>query len=229
MTEQMKMDVDPVREIARQLGIHVYGDGLLSKIRDTIALLKDEAHNCKQFRELIEEQARASLPVGVPDGYALVPARMELLPEDIAAIMFHCGGDEDSTEVDEMFQGGVLWVGETRDDDGSTTYGLNIACVECLGEGSTPLVEFAAPAVKESLSVATPSAPAAEPAPVAALSGGVRVPRELLQDLHDLASDAVEHHRAAFAGYKLKRQANMEDVVDRARALLAPAEQGGGK
>lgn len=90
-------------------------------------------------------QARASLPVGVPEGYALVPARMELLPEDIAVIMFHCGGDDDATEVDERFQGGVLWVGETRDDDGSTTYGLNIACVECLEEGSTPVVEFSPP------------------------------------------------------------------------------------
>lgn len=54
----------------------------------------------------------------------------------------------------------------------------------------------------------------------------VSVPVELLQDLHDLASDAVEHHRAAFAGYKLKRQANMEHVVDKARALLASHGRG---
>lgn len=55
----------------------------------------------------------------------------------------------------------------------------------------------------------------------------VSVSVELLQDLHDLASDAVEHHRAAFAGYKLKRQANMEGVVDKARALLASHAEGG--
>ncbi|MDZ4192898.1 MAG: hypothetical protein U1D65_12895 [Pseudomonas sp.] len=55
----------------------------------------------------------------------------------------------------------------------------------------------------------------------------VRVPVELLQDLHDLASDAVEHHRAAFAGYKLKRQGNMDHVVDKARALLASHAEGG--
>lgn len=55
----------------------------------------------------------------------------------------------------------------------------------------------------------------------------VSVPVELLQDLHDLASDAVEHHRAAFAGYKLKRQANMDDVVDKARAILASHAEGG--
>lgn len=55
----------------------------------------------------------------------------------------------------------------------------------------------------------------------------VSVPVELLQDLHDLASDAVEHHRAAFAGYKLKRQANMDHAVDKARALLASHAEGG--
>lgn len=55
----------------------------------------------------------------------------------------------------------------------------------------------------------------------------VSVPVELLQDLHDLASDAVEHHRAAFAGYKLKRQANMDATVDKARALLASHAEGG--
>ena len=86
----------------------------------------------------------------VPEGWALVPARMELLPEDIAVIMFHCGGDDDATEVDERFQGGVLWVGETLDDDGSKSYGLNIACVECLEEGSTPVVEFSPPAMLDS-------------------------------------------------------------------------------
>lgn len=54
----------------------------------------------------------------------------------------------------------------------------------------------------------------------------VSVPMELLQDLHDLASDAVDHHRAAFAGYKLKRQANMEHVVEKARAILASHQRG---
>ncbi|WP_447593619.1 hypothetical protein [Aquipseudomonas campi] len=101
----------------------------------------------EHFKLLAAEVAQAGAPdsVAVPEGYALVPARMELLPEDIATILFHCGGDEDATEVDEQFQGGVLWVGETRDDDGGTTYGLNIACIECLEEGSTPVVEFARP------------------------------------------------------------------------------------
>lgn len=83
----------------------------------------------------------------VPDGHALIPARIELSPEDIACIMLQCGGDEEATEIDEQFNGGVLWVGSLRDDDGSETYGLHIACVGYLEEGSTTIAEFeAAPA-----------------------------------------------------------------------------------
>ena len=80
----------------------------------------------------------------VPDGHALIPARIELSPEDIACIMLQCGGDEEATEIDEQFNGGVLWVGSLRDDDGSETYGLHIACVGYLEEGSTTIAEFAA-------------------------------------------------------------------------------------
>lgn len=52
----------------------------------------------------------------------------------------------------------------------------------------------------------------------------VNVPRELLQDLRDLASDAVDHHRQAFAGYKLERQARMDQVIANADALLNGGE-----
>ena len=55
-------------------------------------------------------------------------------------------------------------------------------------------------------------------------SAHVSVPRELLQDLRDLASDAVDHHRQAFAGYKLERQANMDQVIANADALLNGGE-----
>lgn len=55
-------------------------------------------------------------------------------------------------------------------------------------------------------------------------SAHVSVPRELLQDLRDLASDAVDHHRQAFAGYKLERQANMDHVIANADALLNGGE-----
>lgn len=103
------------------------------------------AHFPKALQELIDLARSAPLApaVAVPEGYALVPTRMELLPEDIAAIMFHCGGDEDATEIDEQYQAGLLWIGEVQDDDGNKVYGLNIACYECLEEGSTPLVELA--------------------------------------------------------------------------------------
>lgn len=103
------------------------------------------AHFAKALQELIDLAHSAPLPPtgAVPEGYALVPTRMELLPEDIAAIMFHCGGDEEATEIDEQYQAGLLWIGEVQDDDGNKVYGLNIACYECLEEGSTPLVELA--------------------------------------------------------------------------------------
>ena len=75
------------------------------------------------------------------------------------------------------------------------------------------------PRHKKALCAAVRAAQQSEPKQVSA-------PVELLQDLHDLASDAAEHHRAAFAGYKLKRQANMDHVVDKARALLASHRRG---
>ena len=60
--------------------------------------------------------------------------------------------------------------------------------------------------------------------PVAQQSAHVSVPRELLQDLRDLASDAVDHHRQAYAGYKLERQANMDQVIANADAILNGGE-----
>ena len=51
------------------------------------------------------------------------------------------------------------------------------------------------------------------------------VPVELLEDLRDLAADAVEHHRAACAGYKKERQARMDKTVAEASALLASTGQ----
>lgn len=48
----------------------------------------------------------------------------------------------------------------------------------------------------------------------------VAVPRHLLDDLHDLASDAAEHHRAAYASHKPTRQASIDSTVEAARALL---------
>ena len=53
----------------------------------------------------------------------------------------------------------------------------------------------------------------------------VSVPRELLQDLRDLAQDAVDHHRQAYAGYKLERQANMDQVIANADTILNGGEE----
>ena len=50
------------------------------------------------------------------------------------------------------------------------------------------------------------------------------VPVELLEDLRDLAADAVELQRAAYAGYKRERLARMDKTVADASALLASAE-----
>ena len=82
--------------------------------------------------------------VSVPDGYALVPEKMTL---DFEAIeMIRCMTGEGATE--DEFSECVLWVGETVDDDGKASgHGLNIACNECLEEGSIPVIEFANPVV----------------------------------------------------------------------------------
>jgi hypothetical protein len=82
--------------------------------------------------------------IEVPDGYVLVPARMELTPENMEALAFMLGGDPDAKDADERWNGGTLWVGETVGDNGEKYYGLNVANVECYEEGSIPIVEFAA-------------------------------------------------------------------------------------
>ena len=56
-------------------------------------------------------------------------------------------------------------------------------------------------------------------------AGCKAVPVELLEDLRDLAADAVESQRAAYAGYKKERIARMDKTVAEASALLASAGQ----
>lgn len=58
MTEPNK-ERDPIRDIARQLGIQTFGDGLLVKIRETIDCLRSQAQNCAQYRaemEIVQRQ-----------------------------------------------------------------------------------------------------------------------------------------------------------------------------
>lgn len=106
-------------------------------------LAKGDPRDVAAYCAFLWHHCQSTSPA-VPDGYAVVPKRMELLPEDIAVIMYHCGGDPDATEVDEQFTGGILWIGEVQEDDGSLVHGLNIASAECPEEGSTTLVELAA-------------------------------------------------------------------------------------
>ena len=97
-----------------------------------------------EIKALHERVAALSQPAGVPEGYVLIPARMELTPENMAALAFMLGGDPDAKDADERWNGGTLWVGETIGDNGEKYYGLNVANVECYEEGSMPIVEFAA-------------------------------------------------------------------------------------
>lgn len=106
-------------------------------------LAKGDPRDVAAYCAFLWHHCQSTSPA-VPDGYAVVPKRMELLPEDIAVIMYHCGGDPDATEVDEQYTGGILWIGEVQEDDGSLVHGLNIASAEYPEEGSTTLVELAA-------------------------------------------------------------------------------------
>lgn len=215
-------------------------------------------------------QARASLPVGVPDGWALVPV-------EPTRTMLHRAYDNNlmpwiSRQSTGHDCAAGIW--ESMLAAAPTVKAEQVQCADPCGlaphaqafnaapaEALIPSLPAAGLAVEEVEVVGTRYVAISESGRkislvrlsrkrrpgwqeddlmtvaqhkriVAALSAQqsaperVSVPVELLQDLHDLASDAVEHHRAAFAGYKLKRQANMDDVVGKARALLASHGRG---
>lgn len=78
----------------------------------------------------------------VPEGYALVPEKMVL---DLEAMenLLAMTGDEFTQEA---FPECLLWVGETiNEDTEERCYGLNVACNECLEEGSNPVITFKKP------------------------------------------------------------------------------------
>jgi hypothetical protein len=75
--------------------------------------------------------------------FKLVPASMLLDKTTIGAINFHCG-DGSNLTIEECSEG-ILWVGTVTDDEGKEVYGLHIQTAEYPEEGSTTLVEFAAP------------------------------------------------------------------------------------
>lgn len=53
-SETGRSTADPVQDIARQLGIQTFGDGLLAKIRQTIDLLQEAAAERDQLRAEVE-------------------------------------------------------------------------------------------------------------------------------------------------------------------------------
>jgi hypothetical protein len=78
----------------------------------------------------------------VPEGYSLVPSTMVLDYESFELIKMTTGDGETEDDFSEC----TLWVGELVDDDGKPdAYGLNIACSECMEEGSITVVEFPRP------------------------------------------------------------------------------------
>jgi hypothetical protein len=78
----------------------------------------------------------------VPEGYSLVPSTMVLDYESFELIKMITGDGETEDDFSEC----TLWVGELVDDDGEPdAYGLNIACSECMEEGSITVVEFPRP------------------------------------------------------------------------------------
>ena len=141
------LDIDKALSDPTELaGISKPQDGVSFGFDDRSVMVSQEAYSIFLEREAaIREGVNQQAGSGVPEGFVLVPKQMYLGPEDIHAIAYMCGGDPDSEDESEHWLGGVLWVGECIDDDGSKTYGLNIACQECLEEGSVPVHEFAAP------------------------------------------------------------------------------------
>ncbi len=78
----------------------------------------------------------------IPDGYALVPAEIHLLPSDIEGICSQCG---DGGHMFGDFTDGLLWVGEVQNDDGTITHGLHITTEDYPEEGAVTLQSFANP------------------------------------------------------------------------------------
>lgn len=95
----------------------------------------------KKFKLYTRPQASAA----VPEGFSLVPSKMVLTPESMEALMFTVGGtevDNPSAPLDERWLTGVLFVGDVKDDDGTSIHGLHVYSDEYPEEGSTTLVEF---------------------------------------------------------------------------------------
>lgn len=98
------------------------------------------------LRALLAEAAASLLaaPVRPADGMRLVPERMHLDSAAVASLVFHLGGDEESTDPDERWLDGILWVGEAViGDEGEKVYGLHVSNASYPEEGCATLVQFA--------------------------------------------------------------------------------------
>jgi len=189
---------------------------------------------------------RASLPVGVPDANALrrsishyEAALQAAFPSGApghVSLQWNEARRQSAAPTVKAEQVDCLYCqghGDVTRISGQTAE-YNEECPECKGTGLAPSLPAAGSAdiPEPDFALDGGSQPCyyAETVQriVAALSAHqsahVSVPRELLQDLRDLASEAVDHHRQAFAGYKLERQANMDQVIANADALLNGGE-----
>lgn len=98
------------------------------------------AYLVRKFTELKAEKDALAAEL-IPEGYVLVPQQMHLSADAMESLCFHCG---DGGFAFGDFTDGILWVGDIENDDGTKTYGLNIATAEYPEEGSANVSEFAA-------------------------------------------------------------------------------------
>lgn len=83
----------------------------------------------------------------IPEGFVVVPDRINLPAESMEGICFHCG---DGGHQFGAFTEGTLFIGEVENDDGSKVYGIHIATADYPEEGCATICEFSQPLCKES-------------------------------------------------------------------------------
>lgn len=142
-------EVVNIREQAEDVYAAGYRQGHLNTA-DGIAYspgVEDEFyHNALQVMAEVETPStdaylNAVRAEAIPEGYVLVPQQMHLSADAMESLCFHCG---DGGFAFGEFTEGLLWVGDIENDDGTKTYGLNVATADYPDEGSANISEFAA-------------------------------------------------------------------------------------
>lgn len=171
---------------------------------------EEQKGGAAEFIEAIE-QLRAVQQQVIPTGYVLVPTQMHLDKEVIETLLFHVG----RSGVDDEYVDGILWVGETSDDEGNKAYGLNIACAECPEEGSSMLIELdeVSPPLRH---IEPQNIPAAKAA--AAQEQAEQLTTNRLEELKDVVHALIVQF--TMAGIKAEK-----DSIDPLSSLLYRAEQ----